>query len=179
MFVYSENTFLQNVIVNTEPGLLRCEVDESGDVTSCSDYNIAYRLYQNWDTRGDRALYVYEDAENPAPENRGVIECSRRFPLSNCQQRELTSNLEAGPGELVMFVAEPLLEEIKQEETDSSGTFGSSGAEKPVDPESGTETTYPAHTGAMQCRVTDDGLLKDCKPLDIEYESQNTSEEEA
>jgi hypothetical protein len=180
MFVYAENTFLQSAIVNTEPGLLRCEVNEAGDVTSCTDHKIAYRLYQNWDTRGDRALYVYEDADNPSPENRGVIECSRRFPLSNCQQRELTTNLEAGPGEHVMFIAEPLLEKHKDKDEDSSGFF-SSGSDEPkqVNPESGSNKTYPARTGAMQCRVTDEGLLKDCKTLDIEYESQKSSEEEA
>lgn len=182
MFTYSENTFVGSAIVNTEPGLLRCSVDGSGNVQDCTDHNIAYKLYQDWEPTRDRALYVYEDAEDPGPENRGVIECSSSFPLSDCQQRELTSNLEAGPGELVLFVSVPL-REMKTAEVESQGflgsLFGTTDERKQVDTDSDAEIYYPENTGTMQCRVTEKGLLADCRKLETDFESANASGEEA
>lgn len=179
MFTYSENTYLGNTLVATDPGLLRCDVDGSGNVQNCSDHAISYRLYQDWSRSGNRALYVYEDPDDPAPENRGVIECSGRFPLSNCQQRELTTNLEAGPGEWVMFVYEPL---GGDEEESDGGIFGffsdSSSSENQTGSSGGEGMYYPESSGAMQCRVTQEGLLEDCKKLDVEYQSAKASGEE-
>jgi len=171
MFIYEENKTGQTA---PQPGLLRCDIDSNGTVSNCDRFVISYQLRQNYKARGGDSLYVFEDPDNPAPSNRGVVKCSTKYvsgtPLpTNCEQRNISGDLNIGPGERAMLLYAHVGEKPEDESGGGLLGFGSSSEEE-------EGMTYPEPEGVMECDVTGEGMLTGCKKLEISYGEANGEE---
>jgi hypothetical protein len=170
MFIYEENKSDREA---PQPGLLRCDVSNTGSVSNCDRFVISYQMRQTFRGYSGDSLYVYEDPDNPGPSNRGVVKCGTKWvgdtPLpTNCKQRNISNDIQVGPGKSAMFLYETVGEETEQESGGMSLFSGSSSEEE--------EMVYPEPEGAMQCDVTGQGMLTGCKKLEITYGEANDEE---
>jgi hypothetical protein len=182
MFLYSEERTNWH---GEQPGLLKCDVDGNGNPVDCQRFVISYQLRQNYAGGPERSFYVYEDPTDPSPSNRGVVRCDSmlinkgNYRPADCRQRKLTDTFDTGPTGKAAFLYTPINPARGEKDV---GFFGNmkmmfGGASMENKSKQGTKGTtryrYGHPQGIMECNVTDEGMLSQCKKRHFVFKNDN------